>query len=54
MRKSSINYLKNSLVMTMAIAIPMLLANSVKALQVQVSPAKAAIRRYLNSNRDAR
>ncbi len=40
MSKSSTNYLKNSLVLTMAIAIPTLLATSVKALQVQVSPTK--------------
>ncbi len=40
MSKSSTNYLKNSLILTIAIAIPTILATSVKALQVQVSPAK--------------
>lgn len=40
MSKSSTNYLKNSLVLTVAVAISTLLATSVKALQVQVSPTK--------------
>ncbi|MBW4663771.1 MAG: M23 family metallopeptidase [Chroococcus sp. CMT-3BRIN-NPC107] len=40
MNKSSTNYLKNNLVLTIAVAISTLLATSVKALQVQVSPAK--------------
>lgn len=40
MSKSSTNYFKNSLVLTIAVAISTILATSVKALQVQVSPAK--------------
>ncbi len=37
---SSTNYLKNSLVLTIAVAMPTILAASVKALQIQVSPTK--------------
>lgn len=40
MSKISTNYLKNSLVLTIAISISTILATSVKALQVQVSPTK--------------
>ena len=40
MIESSNNYFKNSLVLTIAVAISTILATSVKALQVQVSPAK--------------
>lgn len=40
MNPSSSHYLKNSLVLTIAVAISTILATSVKALQVQVSPTK--------------
>lgn len=40
MSKISTNYLKNSLVLTIAVSISTILATSVKALQVQVSPTK--------------
>lgn len=40
MNTSSSKYLKNSLLLTITIAISTILATSVKALQVQVSPAK--------------